>query len=151
MNILIPNFWIFWWWVEIDLSLSCNSSKLNLLLSANRRHLSCNRFRSRLQHTQIKEQYLNCDLQKCIHKNFSSWNILGTILERALNFLAAFLQISSMRLLNFHLQSKVIPSNIYERKFVILKFPIFRKFWSCLFNRRWHLLVFNFIWLSKEN
>ena len=48
-----------------------------------------------------------------------------------------------MWLLNFNLQSKVIPSNFYEVELVILKFPNFRKFWSCLFNRTWHLPVFN--------
>ena len=58
LNISIPSFWIFWWWMETDSSLSSNSSKLGfLLLWVIWRHLLCNRFilwfRARLEHIQI--------------------------------------------------------------------------------------------------
>ena len=56
-----------------------------------------------------------------------------------------------MWLLNFNLQSKVISSNFSEKKFFILKFPIFRKIWSCVYSGEDGISsVFNFIWLSES-
>ena len=54
-------------------------------------------------------------LKKCVHKNFSPRNThVRDILERAFNFLAAVFANIFYVLLNFNLQSKVIPSNFSE-------------------------------------
>ena len=111
-------------------------------------------------------------LKICIHKNLSSRNIdVGNYHREGIQLSRCFSQISSKWLLNFKLESKVIPSNFSEKEFFTLKFSNFRKFWSysaedCVFlriialsrviayshvfNRRWHLSVYNFIWLSEN-
>ena len=75
LNILIPSFWIFWWWTETDSSWSSNSIKARFLIAINdSRHLSCNRlvlwFLQQLQQIKIKGQQLNCDLKNAFTRSF---------------------------------------------------------------------------------
>ena len=72
-------------------------------------------------------QQLNCDLKKRIHKNlFLVVSVYIASLASAFNFYEAFWRISSMYLLNFNLQSEVMPSSFSLRELFMCKSPILR-------------------------
>ena len=71
----------------------------------------------------------------------------STILNNPFNLSDTFLQISSISAMNFNLDSKLKPKVIkmffQNKKYLMLKFPIWGTF-------RCYLSVFSFIWLSKN-
>ena len=73
----------------------------------------------------------------------------GASVASAFNFCDAFWQISSLRLLNFNLQSKVMPSSFSLRELLMCKSPILSVLGSWLFKRRQHLSVFISFHYSK--
>ena len=90
-------------------------------------------------------------LEKRIHKNiFLVVPMYGANLTSVFNFCKAFSQKSSMCLLNFNIQSKLCLAVFPLESHVMCKSPTLSVLGSWLFKSVWHLSVFSFILLFKN-